>query len=140
MSRRGRGLRVLATGALLTSLLIGTAFGDDDHFPFGPMRMYSTRNDPNATISVVELHAVTVTGERIDLPMMDLGLRRSEVDGLINHFEDDSLLARYLAEAYEDFDQEPPLRELRVVRGFYQLEEGRPGRYWEETLGTWERG
>ena len=140
MSSYGRRLRALATGALVVALLVGTAVGDDDHFPFGPMRMYSTRNDPNGTISVVVLRAVTVTGERIDLPMMDLGLRRSEVDGLINHFEDDSLLARYLALSYENFDQEPPLRKLRVVRGFYQLEDGRPGRYWEETLGTWERG
>ena len=76
MSHHGRALRAFATVALIMSLLVGAAFGDDDHFPFGPMRMYSTRNDPNGTISVVELRAVTVTGDRIDLPRMNLEFRR----------------------------------------------------------------
>ena len=35
---------------VLGLLLAGTVWGDDDAFPFGPFRMYSTRNDPNAPV------------------------------------------------------------------------------------------
>lgn len=123
--------------ALAIALIAGTALGDDAHFPFGPMRMYSTRNDPNGTLSVVLIRAETLEGSNIGVSFVDLGLRRAEVDGLINRFENDSLLARYLMQAYRDFMQRPLLQELSIIRQFYKLSDGEPVDSWEETMGRW---
>lgn len=134
-----RGLRLTATAVVMAALLAGTAWGDDEHFPFGPFRMYSTRNDPNGTVMDVRLRATTSRGEEISLRTGAFGLRPAEVDGLINRFDDDSKLAAYLAEAYEDLNRRPRLDRLEVIRGIYRLKDSRPVRYHEKTYGAWSR-
>jgi hypothetical protein len=134
-----RGLRLTATAVVMAGLLAGTAWGDDEHFPFGPFRMYSTRNDPNGTVMDVRLRATTSRGEEISLRTGAFGLRPAEVDGLINRFDDDSKLAAYLAEAYEDLNRRPRLDRLEVIRGIYRLKDSRPVRYHEKTYGAWSR-
>ena len=37
-------------GAVLAALTAGTLVGQDHDFPFGPFRMYATRDDPNGTV------------------------------------------------------------------------------------------
>ncbi len=123
----------------MAALLAGTAWGDDEHFPFGPFRMYSTRNDPNGTVMDVRLRGTTSRGEEISLRTGAFGLRPAEVDGLINRFADDSKLAAYLAEAYEDLNRRPHLDRLEVIRRIYRLKESRPAAYHEKTYGVWSR-
>jgi hypothetical protein len=131
--------RLTAAAIVMAALLAGTAWGDDEHFPFGPFRMYSTRNDPNGTISVVKLRGTTMQGEEISLHASTFGLRHAEVDGLLLRFVDDSRLAAHLVEAYDNLDRSPRLKELKILRGFHQLDEGRPVGYFEKTFGVWSR-
>jgi hypothetical protein len=133
-----RGARLTATAVVMAALLAGTAWGDDEHFPFGPFRMYSMRNDPNGTVSDVRLRGTTPRGEVISLHPSTFGLRSAEVDGLLDRVED-SRLAAHLAEAYRDLDRRPRLDELRIFRRFYQLHDSRPVRYFEKTSGVWSR-
>jgi hypothetical protein len=128
-----------AAAAVLLLLAAGTVWGDDEHFPFGPFRMYSTRNDPNGTVNVVKIRARTVTGEIVSLRPRTLGLRPAEVNGQITRHVDDSVLAAKLARAYRAFDREPPLAKLWLLHGFHQLRDGRAVDYWEEVRGTWSR-
>jgi hypothetical protein len=128
-----------AAAIIMAALLAGTAWGDDEHFPFGPFRMYSTRNEPNGTISVVKLRGTTLKGEEISLRPSTFGLRHAEVDGLLLRFVDDSRLAAHLVEAYDNLDRSPRLKELKILRGFYQLDEGRPVGYFEKAFGVWSR-
>jgi hypothetical protein len=134
-----RAARLTGVAIVMAALLAGTAWGDDEHFPFGPFRMYSTRNDPNGTISVVKLRGTTLQGEEITLRASTFGLRHAEVDGLLLRFIDDSKLAAHLVEAYENLDRSPRLKGLKIMRGFYQLKEGRPVSYFEKTFGVWSR-
>jgi hypothetical protein len=134
-----RGARLTATAVVIAALLAGTAWGDDEHFPFGPFRMYSIRNDPNGTVMDVRLRGTTSRGEEISLRAGTFGLRPAEVDGLLNRFADNSKLAAYLAEAYENLNRRPRLERLRIIRGFYRLNESRPVRYYEKTFGVWSR-
>ena len=134
-----RGPRLTAIAVVMAALLAGSAWGDDEHFPFGPFRMYSTRNDPNGTVKDVALRGTTSRGEEISLPTSAFGLRPAEVDGLINRFADDSKLAAYLADAYEDLNRRPRLDRLEVIRGVYRLKDSRPVRYYEKTVGVWSR-
>ena len=67
-------------------LLAGTAWGQDDHFPFGPFRMYATRQRLDGTTSWYQLEATTVDGQRIFLPGAAYGLRRAELEGQIPRF------------------------------------------------------
>jgi hypothetical protein len=138
-TRFRRGPRLVATAVVLAALLAGTAWGDDEHFPFGPFRMYSTRNDPNGTVMDVRLRATTSRGEEILLRARAFGLRPAEVDGLINRFADDSKLAAYLAKAYANLNRKPRLDRLEVIRGIYRLEDSRAVRYHEKTYGVWSR-
>ena len=47
LSTRGRAVRVAATAVAALLLLLGTVWGQDDDFPFGPFRMYSTAPEPD---------------------------------------------------------------------------------------------
>lgn len=57
LSPWGRLVRLLVSVAYLSLLLAGTAFGDDDPFPFGPFRMYSTSTPPNGDVHIMALAA-----------------------------------------------------------------------------------
>lgn len=127
------------TLAVLFALVVGTFWGNDEHFPFGPFRMYSTRNDPNGQISVIKLRGITMEGEAVELRSSKFGLRPAEVDGELILMSNDEPLATYLVAAYENLNQSPELAELRVIRGYHQFEGGRPVSYREETFSSWSR-
>jgi hypothetical protein len=140
LSARQRAARMTAALAVLLALIAGTLWGNDEHFPFGPFRMYSTRNDPNGTISVTKVRATSTDGRELRIPLADFGLRRAELDGQIWRFADDSRLAGILVEAYENMGSRPPLMELEITRTYFQLRNGRPVSSFERTLGSWRKG
>jgi hypothetical protein len=140
LTERARRARRAATVLVAALLLAGTFWGDDDHFPFGPFRMYSTTNEPSGTVKVIRFEGLTAEGATVTLRTGAFGLRPAEVDGQRSRFRQDPGLLRHLVTAYERFNPgEPQLVELRLLSGEHQLRNWRPVSYREETLAVWRR-
>ncbi|MGH2730970.1 MAG: hypothetical protein ACRDJI_10245 [Actinomycetota bacterium] len=139
LTATGRRVRALATAAALVLLVAGTAWGDDDHFPFGPFRMYSTTSKLDGEVRAVQLEGVDASGETFAIPFRDVGLRRSEVEGQLPSFISDPTRLRYLADAYDHFGPGPHLVEVHLMLGVHDLEDGRPVLFHKELLATWSR-
>lgn len=136
----GRRARALATATALLLLVVGTAWGDDDHFPFGPFRMYATTNSVDGDVRAVELEGVDTSGKPFLIEYTDVGLRGSEVEGQLRSFIADPTRLRYLADAYDHFGPGGPrLVELRLMLVVHDLEDGRPVGSHKEVLATWSR-
>ena len=138
MTTTARRVRSIATFAVAVALLAGTIWGEDDHFPFGPFRMYSTTTTREVT--VIRFRGIAEDGTRLELRSQSFGLRPAEMQGQIARFSDVDALVAHLVEAYDNLSPEGPrLRELRLVFGRHRLSGGRPVAYAEETLGVWRR-
>ncbi|AGZ45814.1 hypothetical protein [Actinoplanes friuliensis] len=139
LSTRGRAIRVAVTalGALL--LLLGTLWGQDDDFPFGPFRMYSTAPDPNADAPDTRVEGVDTTGRTIVLTEANSGLRRAEIEGQQRAYIDDPGRLRQVAVAYaEKSPGAAPLTTVRIVIRWEGIEHSRPtGTSRDETIATW---
>jgi hypothetical protein len=141
LSTTGRSARAVATGAVIGALLVGGFFGDDDHFPFGPMRMYSTTNEVDGPVSSIHLEGTTETGEVVTIKINALGLRPAELDGQIPRFRADPALMGHVLETYEATNPGGyDLTSLRLVRGIHQLEDRKEVSYDEEVIAQWTRG
>lgn len=117
-------------------LIAGTVWGEDDHFPFGPFRMYSTTTRDRVTI--VKFEAETAEGERVKLRPADFGLRPAEVQGQIRRLEEHPRLLQAFAEAYDRFHPDAAdLARLEMIFGVHTLDNGRAISYHEETIATW---
>ena len=122
----GRSWRLAAAGVVLALLLAGTVWGDDDEFPFGPFRMYSTRADPNAAVVSTRTVALTPTGEEIRLSGGEVGLRRAEFEGQLDRLQEEPELLGLLADAYvERHPSAPELVAVQVVQRRFELADGR---------------
>jgi hypothetical protein len=140
LSEAGRRTRAVAAAGIIGALLVGGFFGDDDHFPFGPMRMYSTTNEVDGPISSIHLEGTTVTGEILKIKINALGLRPAELDGQIPRFRADPSLMQHVLETYEERNpQAEELTSMRLVRGIHQLEDRREVGYSEEVIAEWTR-
>jgi hypothetical protein len=138
LSEGGRRIRLVATGLVAAALLIGTAVGNDDNFPFGPFRMYSTTNDLDGTVNSVRFYAEDSEGRAFNPRSQDFGLRPAEVNGQVGRFRSDPELLGLLADAYtKAHPSAAPLRELTLGYGIWTLQGGRPVAYREEQLVTW---
>ena len=141
LSTVGRTTRAVITVAVITALLAGGFFGDDDHFPFGPMRMYSTTNEVDGPVSSIHLEGTTVDGEIVAIKINSLGLRPAELDGQIPRFRADPGLMRYVLETYEATNPNGyDLESLRLIRGIHQLQDRKEVSYEEELIAEWTRG
>jgi hypothetical protein len=139
LSPRGRTIRVAVTalGALL--LLIGTLWGQDDDFPFGPFRMYSTAPDPDADAPDTQLEGVDTTGRTIELNESNSGLRRAEIEGQQQQYVDDPSRLQQVAIAYADKSPgAPPLTTVEIVVHWVGIEHARPtGESHDEVVAHW---
>ncbi|PRX96067.1 hypothetical protein [Allonocardiopsis opalescens] len=141
LSRTGRALRLVACTVCLALLTFGTFFWDDFHFPFGPFRMYSTRNDPNGTIQVAILQGRTESQDWHDLPFHPdiTGVNRAEVEGQIPLFEADPDRLSVIADAMAA--QQPhlePLTGVRLINRYHLLEERRLNGHRDDLIAVWE--
>src|SRR3954467_898211 len=102
LSRRGRTTRVAAAVIGFALLLAGTLWGQDDDFPFGPFRMYSTAPDPDADAPDTRVEGVDTTGRTIVLTEANSGLRRAEIEGQQRAYVDDPARLRQVAVAYAE--------------------------------------
>ncbi len=140
MTRAGRRFRSAATVVVACLLLAGTFWGDDDHFPFGPFRMYSTTNDVNGTVNTIRFRATDAAGNELEPRAQDFALRPAEVNGQVTRFRSDPALLRHLADSYERVHPDRhPLVRVELLHGLHQLSGGRAVAYSEEEIATWQR-
>ena len=142
MTAAGRRARTLATGMTIVILVVGSIWGQDDHFPLGPFRMYSVSNRLDSRVTSLQLQGRIAGGTRREIEFDRFGLRRAEVQGQVARFylgNWDSLLV-HLAESYDRFHPRGPvLDELHLVYEVDTLRGGRPVAYEQETLASWTR-
>ncbi|MEV0809159.1 hypothetical protein [Micromonospora sp. NPDC050200] len=140
LTTRGRAVRLGATALGLALLLVGTVWGVDDDFPFGPFRMYSTSEPPNAPAPDTRVEGVDRTGAVVALGQEATGIRRAEIEGQQDRYAADPTLLRQVADAYaERHPGAPELVEVRIVIRWYGIQQGRPtGRWTDETTVRWQ--
>jgi hypothetical protein len=143
LSAAGRARRMGAAVVVAALAVIGTFWGQDDHFPFGPHRMFSTRNELDGRVNSAELHLTFTDGrdETVTIDPRTVGLRRAEVEGLEDHFVARPRLLSRLAHTYElNHPSEPGVVAVELVEKITDLEDGRPvGQPTRRILSTWER-
>jgi hypothetical protein len=139
LTSRGRAVRVAATALGLALLLAGTAWGQDDHFPFGPFRMYSTAPGPDADAPDTRVEGVDTTGRTVVLNEANSGLRRAEIEGQQQAYVADPGRLRQVAVAYAERNPgAAPLTEVRIVIRWAGIEDSRPtGTSSDEVVATW---
>ncbi len=139
LSPTGRALRLAVAFVVIGLLLAGTFFGDDDHFPFGPFRMYSTSNELNAPVRDTRIRAINAEGEEFPLGVGSTGLRRAEFEGQVHRFEENPELLSYVAEAYHRRHPDaPPLVQISIVVVWHEVRDGlATGNRTEEVIVTW---
>lgn len=133
-------VRAVAMGAVLVALLLGTWRGQDDHFPFGPFRMYSTTDPPSGQITKISFVGITEEGREVTIRSGQFGLRPAEVDGQIPRIKRSPRLVAHLVESYERFNPDQQrLQEFHIVYGIHQLEDRIPVAYEERVIARWQR-
>jgi hypothetical protein len=131
----GRRGRLAAVVVVLALLLAGTVWGDDDAFPFGPFRMYSTRNDPNTPVISTRVVGLTAAGEEVRLSGGQVGLRRAEFEGQLDRVRKHPELLGLLADAFADAHPDAPeLMGVEVVHRKYELADGKPTGDYTDTV------
>jgi hypothetical protein len=139
LTDRGRRIRVVVTlaGALL--LIVGTLWGQDDDFPFGPFRMYSTAPDPNGAAKDTRVEGVDTGGRTVQLTEANSGIRRAEIEGQQQAYETDPTRLGRIAAAYaEHTPGATPLRTVRIVVRWHGVKHSRPTGTWtDQVVATW---
>ncbi len=136
----GRTVRLMAAAVVLSLTLVGTVWGQDTAFPFGPFRMYATRDGLDAPVSSTRVDGVNVEGERVAIDDSETGLRRAEIEGQIRRLIADPELLGLVADAYARRNpNKEPLSRMEVVVRRYELRAGaRTGGYTETVLAAWD--
>jgi hypothetical protein len=142
LTRGGRARRGAATIVVSAGLLVGTFWGNDRHFPFGPFRMYSIANRPDGRIrsAVVEIQIADEPGWVEARTPGDLGMKRAEIEGQVDRFVARPDLLEHLGTAYERLNDDATVVAVRLRQETTRLQDGRPsGVVSVETLATWSR-
>jgi hypothetical protein len=139
ISARARAARLAATLIAGVLLLVGTLWGADDHFPFGPFLMYAGVNPPNEPAPDPRIEGTTAEGVVIQLGEKQTGLRRAEVEGQQQSFIDDHSRLREVVDAYDRRNPDGPrLAEIRYVMRKHEIKTSRPtGKWQDEVLAAW---
>ena len=140
LSPTGRRLRGAVVTAGLAATLAGSVWGQDDHFPVGPFRMYARATRTTGPVSTPFLEATDADGRTFRIRSDRLGLRPAELEGQYPRFERDVALLGELAETYEartggDVD----IVELSLKRRVRHLVDGRVESEDEEVVATWSQ-
>ena len=141
LTATGRRLRLAVTALVFGLLITGTAIGQDDAFPFGPFRMYSTRDDPDGLVVSTRVEAVDTSGRVLVVPDTATGLRRAEIEGQVRRFEADPALLAEISRAHGRLHPDQPAYDVvRVIERRYRLRDSRPtGDQTEQVVAQWQR-
>jgi hypothetical protein len=139
LSPRGRTARIVITVVGVGVLLAGTLFGFDDHFPFGPFRMFATTNEWSEPISIARAEVGDVDGRTIVLTEANSGVRRAEVEGQLDRFRREPAVLAGLADAYRTHNPSAPkVTRVAVVLRHHEISRSGPtGRYTDEMVAQW---
>jgi hypothetical protein len=120
---------------------VGTLWGTDDDFPFGPFRMYSTAPDPNGAAKDTRVEGVDVNGRTVGLTEANSGIRRAEIEGQQGAYVSDPSRLSQVAAAYaEHTPAAPPLRSVRIVIRWHGVKHSRPTGTWtDQVVAEWTR-
>jgi hypothetical protein len=140
MTLVGRRARSITTAVVFGLLLLGTWRGNDDHFPFGPFRMYASTQSLDAPTSWLLLEADTADGDHIALDESDSGLRRAELEGQIGQISaEPSRLAAVAATYARRHAGASPLIAVELVRRSQPMHGGQPvGETSDELVARWD--
>lgn len=139
LTARSRAVRLLSTLVAAALLLAGTLWGQDDHFPFGPFRMYSTSHPPDQPAPDTRVEGVDVAGAVIPLDEARTGIRRAEIEGQQGRYAAEPARLGEVAQAYAIRNPAAPaLVEVRIVIRWHEIRAGRPtGHSADETVVSW---
>ena len=136
-----RARRVLSGVTVLVTafLLWGTFWGTDDHFPFGPFRMYANASATNGVVRSARVEAVDETGRRFKLSDASTGLRRAEIEGQMPRFREDGDRLEAVADAFHARHPDAPeLVLVEILQRRYHLVDGEPsGEVTEVQVAAW---
>jgi hypothetical protein len=124
LSRRGKALRLAAVLIVLVLVIAGTVNGQDDDFPFGPFKMYSTRDNPNGQVSELRVQLLLQSGGVQDVTNASGAPRRAELEGRVADLSAHPAELAKLAPSYVAHAS-GPVRELRLVWLVHPLHHGR---------------
>lgn len=119
----------------------GTLWGQDDDFPFGPFRMYSTAPDPNGAARDTRVEGVDSAGRMVQITETNSGIRRAEIEGQQAAYVAKPARLSGVADAYaEHTPGSPPLQEVRIVIRWHDIRDSRPvGTSRDEIIAQWRR-
>jgi len=139
LTTRGRLLRLAITLIGAAALLSGSIWGSDDHFPFGPFRMFAGVNGPNEDAPDPRVDAVDVAGNVVALNEQNTGIRRAEIEDQQDRFVEDPSRLRQIADTYAARNPAAArLVEVRLVMRWHEIRNSRAtGRFRDEILATW---
>ena len=130
-----RSVRLAGAAVVLALLLVGAVWGDDDAFPFGPFRMYSTRADPDAAVVSTRVVGLTAAGDEVRLSGGQVGLRRAEFEGQLLRVEAHPELLGLLADSWAaKHPGAEDLVEVQVVQRRFELSDGQPTDAFSDTV------
>ncbi len=139
LTSRQRIVRSVAVVCVTAGLLAGTFWGNDEHFPLGPFRMYSVTNSLDGEIRAIYLEGVSSRGTEFRVDFGDLGLRRAEVEGQLERDPAAVVLPHLVASFDRRNPSVGPLRELRLVEQIHELRGGYVAASVERVLGEWSK-
>jgi hypothetical protein len=142
LSTPGRAVRLVATLAAGLLLVAGSVWGQDDHFPFGPFKMYASAVDPDAPAADTRLEAVDARGGVVLLTPDNTGFRRAELEGQLDRFRQDPALLATVLDAYRRrHPAAAPTREVRVVVRWHEVRDFEvTGAWQDELVASWRPG
>ncbi|HZG95778.1 MAG TPA: hypothetical protein VEZ46_13810 [Mycobacteriales bacterium] len=140
LSTVGRRVRLALTALVAVLAVSGTLYGQDDHFPFAPFRMFATRTAPDGPVRVVELRGRTAgAAAEGTLSMASFGLRRAELEGQLGRLRSPGMLGELVRAREALRDELPRVDVLRLVEVEYLLDDGRQVGRRETTVAEWRR-
>jgi hypothetical protein len=141
LSGPGLAGRIAATllGAVL--LLAGTVVGTDDDFPFGPFRMFAGVNGPNEDAPDPRVDGVDASGREVSLGQEATGVRRAEIEAMLDRYAAEPVLLKEIAQAYGERNPDAPaVVEVRLIVRWHQIRGSRPtGSFHDETIAVWRQ-
>jgi hypothetical protein len=122
---------------VIALLVLTSAVGSDDDFPFAPFRMYARATRSTGVVATPFLIGVDASGDRQEIRSAAFGLRPAELEGQYQRFRNDPELLGVLAGAYEARHPDVDLVELRLMRRRRHLVDSQVVSESSRVVATW---